>query len=175
MVVGVRPLVQAFAGNDTAIVLGQPLQLQGTGADIYVWEPSTGLNFTTIPNPIANLSQNQTYVLRVSTPEDCFAYDTINITVFRTNPDIFVPNAFTPGGSSNTVFRPRPVGIARFDYFRVYNRWGQLVFSTREANRGWDGNINGNAQGTGTYVWMVQGTDFTGKTIFKKGTMVLIR
>ncbi|KIC89517.1 PKD domain-containing protein [Flavihumibacter sp. ZG627] len=175
VVVGVRPLVQAFAGNDTAIVVGQPLQLQGTGADIYVWEPSTGLNFTNIPNPIANLSQNQTYVLRVSTPEDCFSYDTINITLFRTNPDIFVPNAFTPGGSSNTVFRPRPVGIARFDYFRVYNRWGQLVFSTREANRGWDGNINGNAQGTGTYVWMVQGTDFTGKTIFKKGTMVLIR
>ena len=175
VIVGVRPLVVAFAGNDTAIVVGQPLQLNATGADIYAWEPPQGLSSTSIPNPVANVSQNQTYVVRVSTPEDCFAYDTINITVFRTNPDIFVPNAFTPGGTSNTLFRPRPVGIAQFDFFRVYNRWGQLVFSSNEANRGWDGRINGNPQGTGTYVWMVQGRDFTGKTIFKKGTMVLIR
>lgn len=175
VIIGVRPIIRAFAGNDTAIVVGQPLQLNATGADIYSWEPSIGLNFTNIANPVAQLSQNQTYTVRVSTPEDCFAYDTINITVFRTNPDIFVPNAFTPGKNTNSVFRPRPVGISQFDYFRVYNRWGQMVFSSSEAGRGWDGRIAGKEQGTGTYVWMVQGRDFTGKTIFKKGTVVLIR
>lgn len=171
----VQPPIKAFAGNDTAIVVGQPLQLRATGGEFYLWEPSTGLSFTTIDNPIAVLSQNQTYSVRVSTLGDCFAFDTINVTVFKTNPDIFVPNAFTPGGSSNTVFRPKPVGISTFDFFRVYNRYGQLVFSTSEQGKGWDGKIAGVDQGTNTYVWMVQGKDFTGKTIFKKGTMVLIR
>jgi hypothetical protein len=68
--VGVRPPVQAFAGNDTSIVVGQPLQLNATGGDIYQWAPPFGLNFSTISNPVANLSQNQTYIVRVSTPEE---------------------------------------------------------------------------------------------------------
>lgn len=175
ILITVQPPVQAFAGNDTAVVLGQPLQLRATGGDFYQWSPGTGLNFATIANPVANLSQNQTYIVRVSTPGDCFAFDTINITVFTTRPDIFVPNAFTPGGNSNRIFRPKPVGIAKFDFFRVFNRYGQLVYSTTATGLGWDGKINGVDQGTGTYVWMVQGTDYTGKVIFKKGTMVLIR
>ncbi len=173
--VTVRPPVQAFAGNDTSIVIGQPLQLNATGGEVYAWSPSLGLNGTSIANPVATLSENQTYMVRVATIEDCFAYDTIHIKVFKTSPDIFVPNAFTPGRSSNAVFRPIPVGISRLEFFRVYNRYGQLVYSTSETGRGWDGKINGQDQATGTYVWMVRGQDFTGKTVFKKGTVVLIR
>jgi PKD repeat protein len=173
--VSVRPPVPAFAGNDTAIVVGQPLQLNGRGGEFYLWEPAFGLNATDIQNPIATLTQSQTYTVRVSTPEGCFAYDTINIAVYRTAPDIFVPNAFTPGKSTNNVFRPIMVGISQLDYFRVYNRWGQLVFSSAIPGHGWDGKIGGRDQGTDTYVWMVQGKDYTGKTIFKKGTVVLLR
>lgn len=173
--VTVRPPVPAFAGNDTVIVVGQPLQLRATGGDFYLWEPAFALTADNIANPIANLTQNQRYSVRVSTPEDCFAYDTINITVYTTAPDIFVPNAFTPGRGTNAIFRPIPVGIAKLDYFRVYNRWGQMVYSNATPGQGWDGKIGGRDQGTDTYVWMVQGTDFTGKTVFKKGTVVLIR
>lgn len=175
VLVGVRPPVPAFAGNDTAIVVGQPLQLNATGGAIYRWEPSTGLTDPFISNPIANITQNQTYTVRVSTPEDCFALDTINVTVFTTAPDIFVPNAFTPGKSTNPIFRPIPVGIAQIDYFRVFNRWGQMVYSSSSSGGGWDGKVGGRDQGTDTYVWMVQGRDYTGKVIFKKGTVVLIR
>lgn len=175
VLIGVRPPVQAFAGNDTAIVVGQPLQLRATGGANYIWQPSTGLSDPLIANPIANITQNQTYTVRVATPEDCFALDTITITVFTTAPDIFVPNAFTPGKSTNMIFRPIPVGIAQIEYFRVFNRWGQMVYSSSSANEGWDGKVSGRDQGTDTYVWMVQGRDYTGKVIFKKGTVVLIR
>ncbi|GAO45587.1 hypothetical protein FPE01S_06_00780 [Flavihumibacter petaseus NBRC 106054] len=175
VVVTVRPPVQAFAGNDTSIVVNQPLHLNATGGDVYQWSPSTGLNATDIPDPTAILSSNQTYAVRVATLENCFAFDTIRIKVFKTNPDIFVPNAFTPGSATNSVFRPIPVGISRLEYFQVYNRYGQMVFSTSEAGRGWDGRINGQYQATGTFVWVVKGTDYTGKSVFKKGTVVLIR
>ncbi|HYC30236.1 MAG TPA: gliding motility-associated C-terminal domain-containing protein, partial [Chitinophagaceae bacterium] len=88
----------------------------------------------------------------------------------------FVPNAFTPGKRSNNLFRPAAApGISKLDFFRVYNRWGQLVYSTTEIGPGWDGTIAGKPQDAGTFVWIVQGTDFTGKRVFKKGTMVLIR
>jgi gliding motility-associated-like protein len=100
--------------------------------------------------------------------------DTIHIKVFKTLPDIFVPNAFAPSGR-NRLLRPVAVGISKLEYFRVYNRWGQLVFQAIEAGKGWDGTINGKLQDGGTYVWMVQGKDYTGKTVSKKGTAVLLR
>ncbi|HEV2480935.1 MAG TPA: gliding motility-associated C-terminal domain-containing protein, partial [Puia sp.] len=61
------------------------------------------------------------------------------------------------------------------DYFRVYNRWGQLVYATTTMGEGWDGRLNGQIMDSGTYVWMVQGVSYTGKIVFHKGTMVLIR
>ncbi|HEY0677180.1 MAG TPA: gliding motility-associated C-terminal domain-containing protein [Chitinophagaceae bacterium] len=166
----------AFAGRDTAIVVGQPLQLNASGAEFFTWSPPFGLNRNTIGNPIAILSDNMTYYLRATNETGCYDLDTINIQVFKTKPDIFVPNAFTPDGRRNNLFRPaKTPGISNLDYFRVYNRWGQLVFSTSEIGRGWDGTIAGKTQNSGTYVWVVQGRDYTGKTVTKKGVMVLIR
>jgi gliding motility-associated-like protein len=174
--VNVIPPIPAFAGNDTAIVLGQPLQLGATGGSVYNWSPPIGLSNPNIANPIAILSNDITYFVRVSIPIGCFAYDTMSVKVFFTDPDIFVPTAFTPNGDGkNDKLKPIPVGVESLDYFRVYNRYGQQVFSTEVIGEGWDGKINGKEQGTTTYAWYVQGTDYLGKRIFKKGTSTLIR
>ena len=58
----------------------------------------------------------------------------------------------------------------RIEYFNVYNRWGQLVFSTQTDGQGWDGNISGEQQGTGVYMWAVKAVDYNGKPYFQKGT-----
>lgn len=174
VLVTVRPEIIANAGNDTTIVKGQPLQLNGSGADFFEWTPAIGLNFASIPNPIALINENKQYVMRAFTAEGCYDLDTINVQVFQTVPDIFVPNAFVPGGKNN-LLRPKPVGLASMDFFRVFNRWGQLVFQTKQIGEGWDGTVNGVLQASGSYVWMISGTDFTGKKIFKKGTATLIR
>lgn len=172
----VVPPVPAFAGNDTAIVLGQPLQLNARGGTVYRWSPVTGLTNPNVANPVATLSNDFSYTVRVNTPEGCFAFDTINVKVYFTNPDIFVPTAFTPNNDrKNDQLIPIPVGVTSLESFKVYNRYGQLVFSTTNIGLGWDGRIGGKEQGTGTYAWYVQGTDYTGKKIFKKGTSTLIR
>jgi gliding motility-associated-like protein len=124
---------------------------------------------------VASLNNSFTYQLRVYTKEGCFDLDTINIKVFRTNPQIFVPNAFRPDGYQNNVLRPIPVGISKLLYFKVFNRWGQLVFQTTQPHLGWDGKVAGKPQDSGMYVWMVSGTDYTGKTVTQKGTAVLLR
>lgn len=176
LTVNVEDRILAFAGNDTAIVVGQPLQMNASGAEFFEWSPPFGLTRHNVGNPVATLSANQTYYLRASTIVGCYAMDTINIMVFKTNPDIFVPNAFTPGAKRNNLFRPaKTPGLRHLDYFRVYNRWGQLVFNTSEIGRGWDGTIGGKLQSAGTYVWVVQGKDYLGKTIAKRGVMVLLR
>ena len=134
----------------------------------------TGLSNKNIGNPVASVDRDVVYTLRAYTEEGCFAVDTMKVTVFKTSPDIFVPNAFAPEGK-NRILKPVTPGIAQLNYFKVFNRWGQLMFSTQEHGRGWDGKIAGRLQDTGTYVWMVSGKDYTGKTITKKGTATLIR
>ncbi|MBX9783229.1 MAG: gliding motility-associated C-terminal domain-containing protein [Chitinophagaceae bacterium] len=179
VLVRVIPPVPAFAGNDTAVVVGQPLQLKGSGATFYQWLPPKFLNANDIGNPVAVFDagvEKFSYIMKATTPEGCFAFDTINIKIFKTAPDIFVPTAFTPDANNlNDVFIPIAVGITKLDYFRVFNRWGNMLYSTTVLQQGWDGTYKGLPQAPDTYVWMVRGADFTGKTIIKKGTVVLIR
>jgi Bacterial lectin/PKD domain/CHU_C Type IX secretion signal domain len=169
-------------GNDTSIVINEPLQLHAVSSDAsgdtFAWSPSTGLNNPVIPDPVAILeagTDSVRYFVTVTDAEGCHTTASLEVKVFQTMPDIFVPNAFTPGANINTIFRPIPVGITELQFFRVYSRWGQLVYSTSRIGEGWDGTIAGIPQTTGTYVWMVQGTTYTGKTIFKKGAVTLIR
>jgi PKD repeat protein len=175
VVVKVKNEIIAFAGRDTSIVVGQPLQLNGRGSDFYEWQPPQHLNRNDIYNPIAMLDDNFSYQLKAYTAEGCFDLDTINIKVFKTAPDIFVPNAFKPGSSRNNILRPIPVGIATLDFFCVYNRWGQMVHKSNSPESGWDGTLAGKPQDPGTYVWMVRGTDYTGKVVMRKGTAILLR
>ncbi len=183
--VNVSPPIIVFAGNDTVVVANQPLQLHAitndSAANQYTWSPDTGLNSTSISDPLAILNQSIvnetiTYIVRATDPTGCYGEDAITVTLFKTGPDIFVPSGFTPNGDGlNDLLRPIPVGVKQLNYFRVYNRWGQLVFSTSEIGKGWDGTINGQPQATGNFVYIAQGIDFTGKIIFKKGNVTLVR
>jgi len=65
--------------------------------------------------------------------------------------------------------------MQRVELFNIYNRWGQLVFSTATNGKGWDGSFNGIVQNSGVYVWMVKAIDYTGTPYFEKGTVTLIR
>ena len=179
MVVTVLPEIIPFAGNDTAVVVGQPLQFNASGGTGYSWTPATGLSNPNIPNPLAvydGTFDSITYKLLVSNAAGCFDSAFVTVKIFKTHPQIFVPTAFTPNGDGrNDISRPIAVGMSKFEYFRVFNRWGQLVFETRRPGDGWDGRISGKEQGTGTFVWLVKGTDYTGKPFFAKGTVTLIR
>ena len=132
-----------------------------------------------IANPVVTLDAHYdsvTYKVKVSTPEGCYAYDDIKVIVFKTQPDIFVPTGFTPNHDAlNDILKPTLVGIKQFNYLKIFDRWGVMVFSTTQQGQGWDGTYAGIQQSSGTYVFMTQGIDYTGKLITKKGTVVLIR
>jgi gliding motility-associated-like protein len=180
--INVIPQIVVNAGNDTSVVIGEPLQFNAKSndstEDIFAWTPATDLSNPNIPDPVGNYGSNIdtiTYLVKATDAFGCYGEAKVSVRVFKTLPDIFVPNAFTPGKDIDNIFRPIPVGISSLRFFRVYNRWGQLVYSTSQAGQGWDGNLDGKPQDSGTFVWMVEGVDYLGKVIFKKGTMVLIR
>jgi len=182
--VHVVPPIIVFAGEDTSVVAGQPLQLNAVSndtvppGDTFTWTPIIGLNNPDIPNPIATYgpeTDSVLYLVKATSSIGCIGTAEVRVKVFKTGPDIFVPNAFTPGLGVNSIFRPIPVGIAQLHYFRVYNRWGQMVYSTTKVGAGWDGRVNGVMQDSGAYVWVVEGKAYTGKIVYHKGTMVLVR
>jgi len=167
--------VVPFAGNDTIIAKGQPFQLHGQGGDHYSWSPPEGLSNAGIADPMVFQNQDVTYMLEVSNEQGCVDYDTIHIKYY-TGPDIYVPNAFTPNGDGkNDRFRFIPVGITEYKYFRIYNRWGQEVYSSTDFRSGWDGTIKGAPAPLDTYIWILEGKDFTGQTILRKGTVTLVK
>jgi gliding motility-associated-like protein len=179
ILVTVLPRVRAFAGHDTSVVVGEPLQFNGSGGVDYLWSPATGLNNTTIANPVGIYTfeiDSVAYKLVVTDTAGCADSAFVRVKVFKTNPYVFVPSAFTPNGDGkNDLVRPIAVGIKKINYFSIYNRWGQLVFTTTVNGRGWDGKIAGQLQGSNTFVWMVSAIDYIGKPVFLKGTVTLIR
>ncbi len=175
----VIPPVQAFAGNDTTIIFGQPLQLNATGGTHYAWSPTTGLDDPNIPNPNVSLNPGTSsvvYKVKVSTDDGCVGYDELTIKMFNTRPEIFIPSAFTPNSDGlNDVLKPVVAGMKEFKYFKVFNRYGQLLFSTSQQGVGWDGSFQGKLQPSGTYVYIADAIDYLGKPYSLRGTVVLIR
>jgi gliding motility-associated-like protein len=170
--------IKADAGpRDTSVVINQPLLLQATGGTNYLWSPAQWLSNIGVSNPVALPQSDIEYIVKVSNNAGCFDYDSIRVKVFKVEPGLYVPTAFTPNGDGkNDVFRPIALGMKSIDIFQVYNRWGQMLYSGTDMNGGgWDGRFAGKAQDPATYVWYAEGTDYNNKKIKKKGYVVLIR
>ncbi len=148
----------------------------------YSWFPITYLNdpdtsrpillpVLPLPNPTKT-----TYTVTATNAAKCKAKASIDIDFYRTQPDILVPTAFSPNGDGkNDKLIPFPIGITHFGFFRVFNRSGQLVFSTNQIGVGWDGTIQGQPADPGTYIWMTDGVDYKGKAHPHGGSVVLLR
>lgn len=173
--------IYARASNDTTILPNIPFQLKVdyggdfNGVPSFLWSPATGLSNGLTWNPTASLQDDMTYIVTVSTSQGCSVKDTVIIKVFKGSA-VYVPTGFTPNGDGrNDFLRGLYIGIKKVHYFKVYNRWGQQIFSTNSLIEGWDGIIKGVKQQTGTYVWLLKAEDLGGKIYEMKGVSTLIR
>ncbi|HEY6504022.1 MAG TPA: gliding motility-associated C-terminal domain-containing protein, partial [Chitinophagaceae bacterium] len=174
--VNVTPPIQVNTyPTDTVVFAGAQVPLLAiSGGTYYTWSPAAGLDNPNIANPVATAPAIDgavvTYQVTTTTDAGCQGDGSITIRVYK-GPDIYVPNAFTPNNDGrNDQFIPYPVGIKQLNYFRVFNRWGQLLYSTTTLNKGWDGRLGGVEQASGVYVWMVEGVTMDNRKITKKGT-----
>lgn len=169
-----------FAGNDTSIVMNEPIQLtaldvNNSGFITYQWSPEFGLSDPGSSAPVVKIDRDITYTVKAYTAAGCEGLDEIQIKAYQ-KAEIYVASAFTPNGDNiNDILRAMPVGINRFNYFSVFDRWGNLVFNTNTPTLGWNGSINGKNVATGAFVWKAQGIDFKGNLIFRKGVVTIIQ
>lgn len=164
------------APPDQTILVGQTVLLSASGPPgLYSWSPGIWLNNSNTKSPLATPLEDITYKVTVANSEGCKAEDSIRIKVIQYD-EIYVPNGFTPGNDGkNDLLRPFYPGTITLKEFIIFNRWGQLIYSTSRRNEGWNGEINGVLQNQGVYIWILKAEDKSGKQIQKKGSFVLIR
>jgi gliding motility-associated-like protein len=173
-------------GNDTAILGDVPFTLMpqvSSNVSNYAWQPVAGLSCSTCLNPVALPTNNQQYILSVSTEEGCKALDSIFITVLCNKDAIYIPTAFTPNGDQlNDKFYIKGYGLKSINYFSIFDRWGKEVFSRKnfnanDSNMGWDGNLRNSTlpHGTATYAWVAEVVCSQGFPITLRGMVTLIR
>ena len=115
-------------------------------ATSYLWNTNSVDSALTI-----TASGNYSVVL---TNECGTATDQAQITVQECANQIFVPTAFTPNDDSkNDVLKAKAYFLVTDFIFRIYNKWGQVVFITQDPNKGWNGEVNNKKAATGVYIW----------------------
>ena len=176
----VQVYIESFkpsAGDDTIIVKGESIQFNATGGSQYLWTPSLYLNDTTISNPLGYYPDTGVfyYTLNVESENGCKGSDTIKVWVVN-QAEFFIPTGFSPNGDGNNdIFRPIAVGYRSIKYFKVFDRWGEMVYYGQNLLEGWDGTYNHKKAELGTYFWEINYTDRFGKESFMKGDVTLIR
>jgi gliding motility-associated-like protein len=166
-----NPLVDAGPGR--ILIAGTPVTLEAsvTGEDpAYYWNPSAYLNDNTLLTPVASPPADMAYTLLATTPYGCANKDETTVKVVA---GIFVPNAFTPNGDGkNDHWRIPFLDPLLNAKVNVYNRYGQVVYSTTGQTIDWDGTLNSFPQPSGTYIYNIR---FSKDYPDMKGTLLLIR
>lgn len=160
------------------IIVNRPTEVAARNfGKTYLWNPDVQLNSPRLNIPIITPTKQQQYTVRITTDGGCVTVDTVLVRVFPDR-NIYVPEGFTPDSDGrNDRLYPIPVGIREMRTFRIYNRWGKLLYDNKNANinNGWDGTHLGTAQPMESYVWIAEGIDIDGKFIRRTGNTILIR
>lgn len=157
-------------------LINYPAQLQSRTLGISAeWIPSSYLDNPLSYSPVFNGPADKLYTIAIKTSAGCITVDTQMVKTFK-ELKFYVPTGFTPNNDGlNDYLKPISAGIKEFKYFRVYNRWGQLVFDLQSDSKGWNGYFKGKPQSSQTFVWMAEGIGVDNRIYRQKGTCVLIR
>jgi gliding motility-associated-like protein len=173
-VIRVTPQLQIdVEPKDTIIKYGSSLQLTASGAQLYSWTPVGSLDNPALQNPVASPLEVTDYIV-TGYVDGCSGSDTAHVAI-DFHDHLFIPSSFSPNGDGkNDVFHVVNLTAGRVQEFRVYNRWGQAVYSSPD-NRGWDGTVGGVSQDIGVYQYLIRVGFPDGNTETFKGNVSIVR
>jgi len=137
------------------------------------WRDST---LTTVLSNPKKIDNNGTFFIKATNQYGCYTVKRIEVVVADI-PDIRVPTAFTPTQLTNKTLSPFLFGVKTFTSFRIYNKWGNLVYQTNAAaaDKGWDGMYKNTLSFMETYTWVAEGYDYVGNLVHKTGNTILLK
>ena len=135
------------------------------------------MNVTNIADPVGLYPFIDTiqYTVNITSSNGCVGSDDIVVRVVKQG-SYFMPSGFTPNNDGNNDrIRPILIGYTKLNYFSVYNRWGELIFNSKNINDSWDGTYKDQKCEMGTYFYSISVTDRNNKVDNYKGDFILIR
>jgi gliding motility-associated-like protein len=147
----------------------------------FSWFPGIGLSTTSAKDPTFKYDRDVEYTVSIRNENNCLIIDTVMVKVelaqaLPIRSDIFVPKAWTPNNDGhNDALKPLPVNIAELKFFRIFNRWGELVFETKTLGKGWNGIHKGKPHVMDVFTWTLEAVGMDGQYFKKSGNSVLIR
>lgn len=175
------PKVTALGGG--TVLAGAKVNLQAYGSDIvsFLWNHADVLSCDDCTDPIATMQQTTLFTVTGTNQYGCVDSANVLVDVLCDKSQVFIPNTFTPNGDGqNDVFYARGVGIKTITSFRIYNRWGELIFegdniNLNDESSGWDGGYKGAKPLTDTYVYVLEAVCDEGQSMMWKGNVTLVR
>ncbi len=165
------------AGVDDSMIRDEFVFLKGTstGIDNY-WSPPAGLDDPQSLGTRASPFNTTTYTLTSVSEYGCEAIDSVKIDVRVVNL-LLIPTAFSPNGDGvNDIYKIiKVLNVERLLDFKIFNRWGQIVFETTDINIGWDGTFKDERQELAVYVFYIKALNRDGEIITKEGNVTLVR
>jgi gliding motility-associated-like protein len=187
VVVNVLPAPIISMSSNIDYFPGQEVELDvsvdGQGIYEYNWSPNTGISCITCSNPIVTPEGSETYIVIVTDIDTgCSSEKSVQFNILDKCPEelITVPNIFTPNGDGVNdrieIFLSSTLNNEIYSY-RIFNRWGSLVFETNDNREGWDGTFRGRNLPDGVYIYVVEAPCNIegGGRIIKKGDFLLLR
>jgi len=143
----------------------------------YKWSPSFNLSNPFIPNPMFRANSSIEYILKRTDPvTECFINDVYYIDVSNAIV-VSIPKAFTPNRDNlNDVLKIEyGAGLKTFNFFRIFNRFGKIIFQTNRLTDSWDGKFNGIDQEMDAYTYLIDYITYKNEHITKTGSFILLR
>jgi gliding motility-associated-like protein len=184
VLVNVFPIPTVNAGEDQTINVGKQTDIiPQISEDVtsVLWTPTKGIIANNYPGITVKPAETIDYSIEVKNEGGCTATDQVTIHVLCNNANIFIPNTFSPNGDgANDVFYPRGSGLFKIKNFKIYNRWGEIVFEKSQINAndvsaGWDGTFKGTKLSPDVFVYLVEVVCDNNQSIIFKGNISLLR
>ncbi len=143
----------------------------------YIWAAADSFSCVACRQTNFYPSQTQTVYVTGTNSFGCQTTDSVLIRVVACDPEsVFVPNVFTPNndGLNDELFFASKA-LAAIDYFRVFDKWGGLIFQTQNINETWDGKVNGAPAANEVFVFVMEGTCQNGGKVLKHGNISIVR
>lgn len=146
------------------------------GATTYDWSFGDGLSSTDF-NPTHRYNVTGQFPVELIATSDKGCTDIIikEPLVVNEIPPLFIPNTFSPNGDGkNDTYLVYGIGVKDIE-MKIFDRWGQMVFETKNINQSWDGTFNNTIVNTGVYVYWIRANLLNGNQVFYKGDITLIK
>ena len=139
------------------------------------WQPAALVSDSLATQVSAQISSPTTFIVNATDSKGCSGTTSLFVNLFNVD-CIYVPNTFTPDANGkNEVFKPLGSKLKTISIFRIFDRWGNMVFETTDVSQGWDGTYKGKLLEPGVYVYYIEGTCITNNKEIIKGDVTLIR